>query len=248
MFGYAPCMPSHVPVSVRDLVEQRVQLWMAEQRRRSTERHVPEPPRAVITISRQAGTDGTEVARAVAEALGFQLWDQELVHRVAERTGAPEVLLRAIDERARNAIEELLAGILMGDAATEGEYLAQLMRVFHALAHHGDAVIVGRGAQFVLAPESALRVRVVAPVEFRLGKLAASRKLSDAAARSELERIDRERLHFVRNHYHRDASDPSAYDLVVNVGPMSASAAVEVIVAAYRAKFPAAYRAKFPRA
>jgi cytidylate kinase len=229
-----------MPASVQDLVEQRVQQWMAEQRRRSREHPVPEPPRAVITISRQAGTDGTELARAVAEALGFQLWDQELVQRVAERTGAPEVLLRAVDERTRNVIEELLAGILMGDAATEGEYLAQLMRVFHTLAHHGDAVIVGRGAQFVLAPESALRVRLVAPVGVRLRKLASSRKLSDAAAQSELEKIDRERLHFVRYHYHRDASDPSAYDLVVNVGSMSASAAVEVIVAAYRAKFPRA--------
>jgi cytidylate kinase len=233
-------MPSHVPVSVRDLVEQRVQQWMAEQRTRASERPVPEPPRAVITISREAGTDGTELARAVAEALGFQLWDQELVQRVAERTGAPEVLLRAVDERSRNAIEELLTGILMGDAATEGEYLTQLMRVIHALSHHGAAVIVGRGAQFVVAAERALRVRVVAPVGVRVRKLASSRKLSDAAAQSELDKIDRERLHFVRYHFHRDASDPSAYDLVVNVGSMSASAAVEVILAAYRAKFPRA--------
>ncbi len=230
-----------MPVSVQDLVEQRVQQWMmAEQRSRSRERPAPEPPRAVITISRQAGTDGAELARAVAEALGFQLWDQELVQRIAERSGATEVLLRAVDERTRNVIEELLAGILMGDASTEGEYLAQLMRVIHALAHHGNAVIVGRGAQFVLAAEKALRVRVVAPLEVRVRKLASSGKLSNASAESELEKIDRERLLFVRHHYHRDASDPSAYDLVVNVGSISASAAVEVIVAAYRAKFPRA--------
>jgi cytidylate kinase len=229
-------MPS--PVSVRDLVEQRVQQWMAEQRRRSSERPpVSEPSRPVITISRQAGTDGAELARAVAEALGFQLWDQELVQRVAERIGAPEALLRSVDERARSTIEDLLAGILMGDASTEAEYLTQLMRVIHTLAHHGGAVIVGRGAQFVLAPESALRVRVVAAVEVRLRKLASSGKLSDAAAQSELEKIDRERLQFVRRHYKRDASDPSAYDLVVNVGTMNASAAVAVIVGAYRAKF-----------
>jgi cytidylate kinase len=231
-------MPSHSPASVRDLVEQRVQQWMAEQRRRAAEHPVAEPSRPVITISRQAGTDGAELARAVAEALGFQLWDQELVQRVAERTGAPETLLRSVDERARGAIEDLLAGILMGDASTQGEYLTQLMRVIHTLAHHGSAVIVGRGAQFVLPPERALRVRVVAPFEDRLRRLASSSGISEAAAQSELEKIDRERLHFVRRHYKRDASDPSAYDLVVNVGTMSASAAVAVIVGAYRAKFP----------
>jgi cytidylate kinase len=231
-------MPSHSPASVRDLVEQRVQQWMAEQRRRAAEHPVAEPSRPVITISRQAGTDGAELARAVAEALGFQLWDQELVQRVAERTGAPEALLRSVDERARSAIEDLLAGILMGDVSTQGEYLTQLMRVIHTLAHHGSAVIVGRGAQFVLAPERALRVRVVSPLDVRLRRLASSSGLSEAAAQSELEKIDRERLHFVRRHYKRDASDPSAYDLVVNVGTMSASAAGAVIVGAYRAKFP----------
>jgi cytidylate kinase len=230
-------MPSNMLVGVHDLVEQRVQQWLAEQRTRSSERTVPEPPRAVITISRQAGTDGAELARAVAEALGFQLWDQELVHRVAERTGAPETLLRSVDERARNAIEDLLAGVLMGDASTEGEYLAQLVRLLHALAHRGSAVIVGRGAQFVLAPERALKVRVVAPLEARVRNLVSSGNLSNAAALSELEKIDRERLQFVRRHYRRDASDPSAYDLVVNVGTLGASVAVDVIVAAYRAKF-----------
>lgn len=235
-----------MPRNVRDLVEQQVQRWMAEQRERSRESPLPEPPRPPITISRQAGTEGTELGRRVAEALGFRLWDQELVQRVAEQNGAPEALLRAVDERARNAIEDLLAGILMGDLSTETEYMAQLMRLFHALAHHGRAVIVGRGAQFVLAPDAALRVRVVGPVDVRLRNLAA-RGLSESAARAELERLDRERLHFVRHHYHRDASDPCAYDLVVNVGSISLSGAAEIVAGAYRAKFPNALRKPLDR-
>lgn len=213
---------------------------MAEQKRRERE-HVPaEPHRPVITISRQAGTQGTELGRRVGEALGFRLWDQELVQQLAEQSGAPEILLRAVDEHARNAIEDLLAGVLMGDKSTEKEFLARLMRLLHALAHHGAAVIVGRGAQFVLSPEDALRVRLVGPADVRLRNLAAERNLSEQAARHELERIDRERLHFVRHHYHREAADPCAYDLVVNVASMTPTAIVEIIAGAYRAKFPGA--------
>lgn len=231
-----------MPRNVRDLVEQQVQRWMAEQKERSRESPLPEPPRPPVTISRQAGTEGTELGRRVAEALGFRLWDQELVQRVAEQNGAPEALLRAVDERARNAIEDLLAGILMGDLSTETEYMAQLVRLFHALAHHGRAVIVGRGAQFVLSPDAALRVRVVGPADVRLRNLATARGLSESAARAELERLDRERLHFVRHHYHRDAADPCAYDLVVNIGSISLRGAAETVAGAYRAKFPHAFR------
>lgn len=230
------------PRSVHDLVEQQVQRWMAEQQRRH-ERAFPEPPPPVVTVSREAGVNGTGLARRVADELGFRCWDQELVHRVAEQSGAPEVLLRAVDEHARNAIEDLLAGILMGDKSTETEYLAQLMRVIHAISEHGSAVIVGRGAQYVLAPEGALRVRVVAPLEARVRMMAAARKLPEDRARAEVERLDRERHGFIRHHYHRDAADPSSYDLVVNAATLPLEAAAHVVASAYRAKFPGRGRA-----
>jgi cytidylate kinase len=223
---------------VNDLVEQQVQRWMAEQQKRAKERVTPEPPRPIVTVSRQAGTQGTDLARHVAEALGFRLWDQELVQAIAEQSGAPEALLRAVDERARSAVQDLLSGILMGDASTETEYLAQLTRLFHAIAHHGGAVVVGRGAQFVIPSEQSLRVRVVGPVDVRTRNLAAVRQLPEGKARAEVERLDRERLTFLQHHYHRDAADPSAYDLVVNVGGITLKGAADIVVAAYRAKFP----------
>jgi cytidylate kinase len=229
-----------MPRSVNDLVEQQIQRWMAEQKRKTGERLTPAPPRPIITISRQAGTQGTDVARGAAEILGFRLWDQELVQRIAEQSGATEALLRAVDEHARNAVEDLLAGILMGDVSTETEYLAQLTRLFHAIAHHGSAVVVGRGANFVIPGESALRVRLVAPVDVRVRNLGRVRGLSEAQARGEVERLDRERHTFLKHHYKRDTTDPCAYDLLVNVGGVTLACAVDVVVAAYKAKFPKA--------
>lgn len=229
-----------MPRSTHDLVEQQIQRWMAEQKRKADERVTPAPPRPIITVSRQAGTLGTDIARGAAEMLGFRLWDQELVQRIAEQSGAPEALLRAVDEHARNAVHDLLAGILMGDVSTETEYLAQLTRLFHAIAHHGSAVVVGRGANFVIPGESALRVRLVAPIDVRARNLARVRNMGEAQARGEVEKLDRERHTFLKHHYKRDPTDPCAYDLVVNVGGLPPARAAEVVVAAYKAKFPKA--------
>lgn len=223
------------------LVDEQVKRWIAEQQRRKAQPRVtPEPPRPLITISREAGANGTSLGRIAAHKLGFELWDQELVQRVAEEKGAPEALFAAVDERARNRIQDLLAGILMGDVGTETEYLASLGRVIHSIAEHGSAVIVGRGAHFVLGPREALRVRVVAPLEDRVRVIAGTRRMAEREARAELERIDHERVAFNKHHYGRNVNDPVYYDVVVNTGSFQLEAAADVVVAAYRAKFPSA--------
>jgi hypothetical protein len=104
----------------------------------------------------------------------------------------------AFDEHPRGAIQDLLAAILMGDAGTEADFLASLLRVTYAVAEHGSAVIVGRGAEFVLDPGRVLRVRVVGPIDSRSRELAVARELSEREARGEVQRIDRERQSFVR--------------------------------------------------
>ncbi|HEX8793877.1 MAG TPA: cytidylate kinase-like family protein [Polyangiaceae bacterium] len=235
-------MPSSTsPREVMQLVDEQVKRWLAEQAKRKAQPRVtPEPPRPLVTISREAGANGTSLGRAVARKLGFELWDQELVQRVAQEKGAPEALFAAVDERARSRIQDMLAGILMGDVGTETEYLASLGRVIHSIAEHGSAVIVGRGAHFVLAATEALRIRVVAPLEDRVRVIAGTRGLGDREARAELERIDHDRVAFNRHHYGRNVADPVFYDVVVNTGSFPLDSAAEVVVAAYRAKFPAA--------
>jgi cytidylate kinase len=231
-------MPSGFPSkSIDDLVEQQVKRWMTEEKSRRAQSDVAAPVRPVITISREAGSNGTLLGRLVAEKMGFRLWDQELVQRVAEQSHASEALFAALDEHARGAIQELLAASLMGDAGTEAEYVQRLLRVVHAIAQHGSAVVVGRGAQFVLDPERVLRVRVVGPIESRARELAATRNLSERDGRGEVERIDRERHAFVRHHFHRSSADPSAYDLVINSVSIPPARAVGVVMAAYEAKF-----------
>jgi cytidylate kinase len=219
------------------IVDEQINRWRMEQARRAREQPAPERVKPIVTISRQAGSRGTDLGRHLAEALGFRFWDQELVHSIAEQLGAPEAMLRAVDEHPRGRLADLLSGILMGDRSTEEEYFAQLVRLVGSLVERGSSVIVGRGAHFVVDPAMALRVRVVAPLDMRVHTLAAQRGIRDGEARAEVERLDRERLAFMRQHYDRDVTDPSAYDLLVNSATLPMETAVEIVVAAYRAKF-----------
>ncbi|MGH7295713.1 MAG: AAA family ATPase [Polyangiaceae bacterium] len=226
------------PRSVNEIVEHRIQSWLAEQRRlKEAAAPAPEPVRPIVTISRQAGARGTQLGQRIAERMGFRLWDQELVQAVAVGKGSIEQLSRVVDEHHHNAVEELLSSILMGDSFTGEGYVWRLRTLIQTLARTGSAVVVGRGSQFVVAPDAALRVRVVAPVEARLQNLMADRKLTERAARAEVERIDHERLTFVRTQYHRDPSDPSAYDLVVNTSALPLDRATDVVVFAHQRKF-----------
>jgi cytidylate kinase len=98
-------------------------------------------------------------------------------------------------------------------------------------------VVIGRGAQFILAPEAALRVRVVCPYQKRIAGYAARQGLSVREAEQKLVRVERERRDFIRRHYDRDVGDPIHYDIVVNTEGIGPDQAADVVVAAYRSKF-----------
>lgn len=225
------------PRTVGELVDQQFQRWLTQQRADDALEKAPDRPRPIVTVSREAGARGTELARHVAARLGYPLWDQELVQQIAEQTGTWDKLLSVVDERSRNAIEDLLTGILMGEVFTGEAYVERLLALIRAIARRGRAVVVGRGAQFVVEPASALRVRVIGDLDTRTRNLALERRLPEKEARTMVEQIDRERLAFMRRHYRRDATDVSAYDLVVNSSTLPLEPAADVVVSAYRAKF-----------
>jgi cytidylate kinase len=98
-------------------------------------------------------------------------------------------------------------------------------------------VVIGRGAQFILAKDAALRVRVVCPYEQRVAGYAEREGVNEAEAERTLERVERERQTFIQRHYDRDVGDPVHYDIVVNTESMPPDQAADVLVAAYRSKF-----------
>lgn len=218
------------------MVDERVRSWQLTQIEppSSTRRVAPRP---IVTVSREAASGGTDLGRALAHRLGHSFWDQELVHEIARRAKVPEQLVASLDESRRSAIENFVSGLI--DArATHDDYVTQLHRVVLALVDQGSAVVVGRGAQFIVRSEQSLRVRVVAPLEQRVAYVMEREDMPRARAEARVREVEEVRRSFVRKTFGVDVTDNSYYDLVINLGTMQMDQAVEVLAAAYTAKFP----------
>jgi CMP/dCMP kinase len=181
----------------------------------------------VITVGREHGSGGKEIAGRVAQSLGWTLVDKQVVEEVARLARISPEEAEAFDERVNPWIIRLVRGLWSGapegwsgaaaDAIPDADRIARLTRrVILDAAAQGSCVILGRGAQCALheAP-GVFRVFVYAPESARLARLKA-RLPSDADAAAELERTDRERAAYVRHYYGCEWANRDCFDVLVN--------------------------------
>lgn len=224
------------PRSVATLVDEQVRKW-AQSGQPTTVQAPPTRELAIITISREFGSLGAKVGQRVAERLGFSFWDQEIVHAVAQETGASEALLASLDEQGQTAINALIAQSFLGHMGATWAYMRKVHSVVHTLENQGSAVVVGRGSQFIVDPRHAVRVRVVCPTEVRVSGYAERNGIAAAESEKIARRVEKERRTFMRQNFDRDVSDPVHYDVCVNTGAFSLDQAADVVLATCRAKF-----------
>ncbi len=194
----------------------------------------------VVTISRQHGSGGTVIGRRIAERLGWDFYDRELIDSVAEHIGAEPETVETHDERPPNLVHDLVRQLLEGKRPTETQYLRSLVRILRLIRGRGQAVIMGRGAHLVLP--DALRVRIVAPLEVRIERVAEAKDLPLAEARRVVLASDRDREQFIRAHFGVDGADPCYYDLVLNTAALSGEQVVQVVLCAVEARSRGAER------
>src|SRR2546430_2521474 len=186
------------------------------------------PP--VITITRQYASGGAAVARQVAAALAWTVIDNEFVDEVARRAGLAPATVAEHEERAPGLLERLARTLavaspemfITSDAVPRAEQdettIVKLTeRIIAEAAAHGRVVLVGRGAQALLAQRpDALHVYVVASKPWRI-RLAAERLgVAPADAEKVVDDTDRRRDQYVRTYHGRHRHDVVTYDLVVN--------------------------------
>lgn len=199
----------------------------------------------LITISRQYGAGGSEVARLVAAGLGWHVVDNELIEQVAARAGLQPEDVAEREERVPTFAERLSRTLA---AATpelfplprSGGTLspleeADLVRITETVvaeaAERGKVVLVGRAAPAVLARRTdALHVKVVASKAYRIGVAAKRLNIPHARAVETLEENDRMRGRYHREYYQRDWHDPVNYHMVLNTEALEMQGAADVIV------------------
>ncbi len=183
-----------------------------------------------VTLSRFIGTAGDEIARQVADRLGWQLFDREIVEYIASESRVRQEIVALFDEKVQSELHTWVENLLTFSSMDERHYLKKLSEVVYAIAHHGNAVIVGRGGNFIVPPRNGLRVRIVAPVGWRVEQLMQKEGLSEEEARRRIEASDAMQRTFVQRHFHRDIEDSTGYDLVLNVAALGKENCVDLIV------------------
>jgi cytidylate kinase len=192
----------------------------------------PAPRPFTITLSREAGARGAQVARVLGERLGWPVYDQELLRLIGEEMGVRTKLIESVDEKQRHWLQECLETFGSSSDISSSGYVRHLVEMLLSLAAHGRCIIVGRGAAQVLPAATTLRVRLVAPRDDRIAVIRQRRGLTEKEAAAWVDRTDRERVHFVKEHFRQDPSDPRQYDLVLNSGRFSVEECAELITAA----------------
>jgi cytidylate kinase len=226
---------------VQRIVEEQVGRWTVMRKRRcgsEAPAAAKDMPWPIITVSREHGSIGSAVAEETAKLLKYTFWDQELVHLIAKQSGAEEALVASLDEKNRGRVEDFVSRLLVGLETSIADYVGSVGRVARTLERHGSAVVVGRGAQYILDPRLVFRVRVVCPEDIRICRIAHLHRLTQKEAEKAVREVERQRKTFIRKHYDRDIADPNGYDLVVNTGHISIQAAADIVAAAYKVKFP----------
>ena len=164
---------------------------------------------AIVTISHEMGAGGPEIGQQLGERLGYRYVDHELISDAAHRYGLLEDKLSHLDESKPSLFE---------------------------FAEQDRVVLMGRGGQWLLRGISHhLRVRVMAPFECRVKRLAAKlagpmgEKASPRTVMEMIRRDDTERTGRMRYLYEVDLADPALYDLTINTEKVAVATAVELI-------------------
>lgn len=205
---------------------------------------------AVITISRQYASGGDEVAALVRDRLGYRYFDKSMLRHLS---GQPLVPFNAQDaaadpHKARTLAESLFSHYpeSVGDSPTRhrtvepdsGEHISLELTqsLIRAAYEEGNVVVVGRGGQMVLGGKPrALHVRIVAPLQQRIERVAKAEGLSTSAARDLVARRDKASAEYLDRFYGVEAGDPQLYDLVINLARTTPAAAADLIARAVAA-------------
>jgi cytidylate kinase len=187
-----------------------------------------------IALSRESGARGTSTAREVGARLGWTVYDHELLERIAQEMKLRTSLLESVDEKRVSWLRACVEAFASVPSVSGSAYVRHLTETLYSLATHGECVIVGRGAAQILPVETTLRVRLVAPVEWRIVAMSKKLGVSKEEAARQVETIDRERVRFVKDHFRKEATDPRQYDLVLNSSRYSVGECADLIVEGLR--------------
>ena len=198
----------------------------------------------IITISRQFGAGGKTVGRIVAERLSYRFVDEEIIEEVANMAKVPLKWARAIENEAGGSLLKFISGLTPSRKSLidrcmenhcgyldEPTYVEFIHRVIKQIADEGNAVIIGRGGQYVLQGyENACHILLVADKPHRVAFMERQYHLSTELAAEVVEKMSRRRANLYKKFGKKDWDHPHLYHLVLNMSRLDVETAATLVI------------------
>lgn len=196
---------------------------------------------AILTISRQYGAGGLTLGQKVARRLNYEFVDRALLAKVAKEAGVSLQTVEAAESEAGDRLLRLVSSLVSSDFMQrhvgeekldfdEKKFVKFVTKAINEIADQGNAVIVGRGGQFVLRDRpDAVRLLLVAERSERIAFIQRKLKISQEDAEAVVSREEDRRARFLGNFSNGKPDDPCNYHLVINTGLVSLQVAEEQI-------------------
>jgi CMP/dCMP kinase len=210
----------------------------------------------VITISRQYGSGGDEIALRVCKTLKYRYFDKHLLSQLIRQEHlTPEQIVDYHEDtymvrsfldklrgyrpppanlRQREGNNAARAGETT-DPVDENMMIWLVDAAIHAAYAEGNIVIVGRGGQVILHDKlGVLHVRIEAPLADRIRRVCDAENMNESNARQMLAQYDASAADYLKRFYHSNWADPLLYHMVINTGHWSVTTAARLIIEAAR--------------
>lgn len=215
--------------SIEEFVQKQVEKWQKLYAAEDKDKKAKIP---VITVCMEPGAGGCVIAEQIAERLDFDFFHRDIIHKIAESAKISDTVVESLEKERLSGVQDFISSLVKDQYIHPDIYLEHVMRVIGTIGKHGHAVVVGRGANFIIPPENRFAVRVIAPLDLRIENVAKRFGVpTDTAKRRVLVRENR-RHAFIRQSFNADICDPIHYDLMVNTGNLNVEAAVEAVIGA----------------
>jgi len=191
-----------------------------------------------ITVSRDPGSGGRPIAKMVSRKLGFEFYNKKLLREIARSAKKRKEVVMAVDEKGRGAMSDFVHNIFNPEYVDDLTYMNHLCRVILSLAYKGKAVILGRGGNFITPGTRGLHIRITAPYDVRVQRSIQYEEVSRDRAKEIIKRVDKDRKDFVSQYFSKNITNPDYYDFVLNTEFMSLEEARDIIICAFKQKFP----------
>ena len=186
----------------------------------------------IITIGRQHGSSGREIARLLAEKLNYKCYDKEIVDEAANHSDFSRDLIDAFDEKRMSAFILHAGGYgLNENFRLNMQVVSAQFDAMRNIAEKGNCIFVGRCADYILRDHDDLvSVFILGDMDERLKCLERRQGLDEVEARKKIKEVDKDRSSFYRYYSDQTWGDAQNYDMCINSSKLGVEGTVQVIL------------------